>query len=62
MLATTTQMLVQGALQHHLGHLIVVEAVEVINEESTLRVEVKYTVTRSRASQTVSFLHPGGRG
>ena len=37
-LATTTQFLVQGALQHWLGDLIEVNEVQVNNEDSTLLV------------------------
>src|SRR6185295_16285369 len=41
-LSTATQMTVHGALQQWLGELILVEAVEVENEEATLRVMVRY--------------------
>lgn len=60
-LATTTQMLAQGALQLHLGDRIAVESVDVTNDEGTLRVEVKYTPIGGQASVTASFVHPGGR-
>jgi uncharacterized protein len=59
-LAATTQMLVHGALQQHLGHLIAVEAVEVTAEDATLRVEVRYVVLRDRTTHSASFTHPGG--
>jgi uncharacterized protein len=58
-LAATTQMLAQGALQQHLGHLIAVEAVEVANDDATLRVEVRYTVLRDRTTHSASFTAPG---
>ena len=41
-LAATTQMLVQGALQQHLGHLIAVQSVEVEAVDSTFGVSVRY--------------------
>src|SRR5262245_58731304 len=46
-LAATTQMLVQGALQQWLGDLIVVESVSVEAEDSTLRVTVQYVIRRT---------------
>src|SRR5919109_798092 len=41
-LAATTQMLVQSALQQHLSGLIAVQAVEVVNDDAALRVDVRY--------------------
>jgi Bacteriophage baseplate protein W len=58
-LAATTQMLVHGALQQHLGHLIAVQAVEVSAEEATLRVEVRYVVLRDRTTHSATFTNPG---
>jgi phage baseplate assembly protein W len=58
-LAATTQMLVQGALQQWLGDLIVVEAVSVENEDATLRVTVQYVIRRSASRVTATFV-PGG--
>jgi phage baseplate assembly protein W len=59
-LAATTQMLVQSALQLHLAHLIVVEAVEVRNEDATLRVEVRYALLSDRTTHSASVRMPGG--
>ena len=59
-LAATTQMLVQGALQEHLSHLIAVQAVEVRNDDAALRVDVRYTVLLDRTTHSVSFTVPGG--
>jgi uncharacterized protein len=47
-LAAATQLLVQGALQQWLGHLIQVQAVEVRSEDASLLVTVKYIVTRTQ--------------
>ncbi|MGB8340808.1 MAG: GPW/gp25 family protein [Chthoniobacterales bacterium] len=54
-LAATTQYLVQGSLQQYLGDLIQVDAVEVTNEDSTLRVSVRYLVRRTQTVQTAEF-------
>jgi phage baseplate assembly protein W len=54
-LAATTQMLVQGALQQHLSHLIAVQGVEVLNDDSALRVNVRYTVLLDRTMHSASF-------
>ena len=49
-LAAAVQFTVQGGLQRWLGDVIEVRAVEVTSVESTLRVEVKYLVRRTRNS------------
>jgi phage baseplate assembly protein W len=54
-LAATTQYLVQGSLQQYLGDLIQVDAVEVENEDSTLRVTVRYLIKRTQTLQTAEF-------
>jgi phage baseplate assembly protein W len=59
-LATTTQMLAQGALQQHLGHLIAVQAVEVEAVDSTFKVTVRYALLRDGSLRVDSFLLPGG--
>jgi phage baseplate assembly protein W len=55
-LASATQFLIQGALQQWLGDLIQVNAVQVASQDSTLEVTVQYTVRRTQASQTASFV------
>lgn len=59
-LAATTQMLVQGALQQWLGDLIVVEAVSVEAEDATLRVAVQYIIRRTAMRETQTFVQGGG--
>ena len=54
-MAATTQYLVQGSLQQFLGDLIQVDAVNVENEDSTLRVSVRYLVRRTQAVETAEF-------
>jgi uncharacterized protein len=58
-LAAATQMSVQGALQQWLGDVISVEAVEVQNNDSTLRVRVQYVNRRSQARAIAEFTQPG---
>jgi phage baseplate assembly protein W len=58
-LAATTQMLVEGALQQHLSHLIAVQAVEVRNDDAALRVDVTYSVLLDRSIHSASFTAPG---
>jgi phage baseplate assembly protein W len=58
--AATTQMLVQGALQQHLGHLIAVQLVEVTNDDSALRVDVRYTLLRDRTTHSATFTDSAG--
>jgi phage baseplate assembly protein W len=59
-LAAATQMLVQSSLQLHLSHLIAVQSVEVTNDDSALKVDVRYTVLLDRTTHEASFLGPGG--
>ncbi|MDM0112231.1 GPW/gp25 family protein [Variovorax sp. J22R133] len=54
-LAATLQVLVQGALQQWLGSLLRIDQVTASHEDSTLRVQVSYTVLRTQASRTASF-------
>jgi phage baseplate assembly protein W len=55
-LATATQLMVQSSLQRWLGELIQVEAVQVAQEDTTLRVSVQYIVRRSQQRQVETFL------
>lgn len=54
-LVTTTQYLVQGALNQWLGDLIEVNDVEVIREDSLLQVTVVYTVLKNQQQQIAKF-------
>ena len=58
-LGATTQVLVQGALQQFLGHLIAVQAVEVEPDDATLRVHIQYVLLRDGSTQLTSFVAPG---
>ncbi|MDJ0599290.1 MAG: GPW/gp25 family protein [Crocosphaera sp.] len=55
-LATTTQFLVQGALEQWLGDLIQVEAVDVQNVDSRLEVTIRYIVRRSQEEKVGAFV------
>lgn len=54
-LAAATQLMVQGALQQWLGDLIQVEAVEVTNEATELRVQVRYLIRRTQLRRLAEF-------
>ncbi len=58
-LATAAQVTVQGALQQWLGELILVEAVDVENDEGTLRVQVRYVVHRTQERRVEEFVRRG---
>lgn len=58
-LAATTQVLVQGALQQSLSHLVAVQGVEVVNDDSALRVHVRYVLLLDRTAHIASFTAPG---
>ena len=54
-LATTTQFMVQGALQQWLGDLIAVSDVQVLNQDSTILVTITYTVRSTQQSFISQF-------
>ncbi len=58
-LAATTQMLVQGALQQYLSDLIAVQSVQVVNDDSAMRIDVRYVVLLDRSTHVESFAVPG---
>ena len=54
-LAATLQVLVQGALQQWLGHLMRIDEVSTSSDDATLTVMVSYTVLRTQVSRSASF-------
>lgn len=58
-LITTTQYLVQGALQQWLGDLIEVNAVSVESNDSTLSVTVQYIIRRTQQKMVAQFQREG---
>ncbi len=54
-IASVLQQTIQAGLQHWLSDVIVVNAVEVDSEDSTLRVLVQYTVRQTGETRTDSF-------
>ncbi len=59
-LAATTQVLVQSALQRWLGEWILVESVQVAAVDSTLRVRVQYVIRRTGTRTVGTFVQGGG--
>jgi phage baseplate assembly protein W len=59
-LAATTQFIVQSSLQQWLGDLIQVGAIEVRNEDSTLRVTVPYVIRRTQTQHVAEFTRGAG--
>ncbi len=55
-LVTATQFLIQGALQLEMGNLIEIETIDVQNIESSLVVEVHYTVIRTQQRKVDLFV------
>lgn len=55
-LAAATQLSVHGALQQWLGDWIQVEDVKVTSEDSTLKVQVQYTIRRTGQQRVSQFL------
>ena len=59
-LTATLQALVQGSLQQWLGSLIRIEEVLADSVDSTLSVEVRYTVLATQTSRTATFTRKVG--
>lgn len=54
-LATTTQFLVQGAIQQWLGDFVRCEDVQVVAEDATLTVTVQYIILKDQTRVTEEF-------
>lgn len=61
-LATATQFMVEGSLNEWLGDLIQVDAVEVVADDSTLRVRVDYAIHKTGARRSAEFERGGAQG
>jgi phage baseplate assembly protein W len=55
-LASTLQFTVKAGLQQWLGDLIEVQELNVTSEDSTLRLELKYLVRRTKETRTETFI------
>ncbi len=55
LLAGVVETSVQAALQQHLGDLVAVEGVEVVSEDATLAVTVRYVLRRTQQQQVARF-------
>lgn len=58
LLAGVVETSVQAALQQHIGDLVVVEQVEVVNDDATLAVTVRYVLRRTQERQVAQFSRP----
>jgi phage baseplate assembly protein W len=58
-LAIAQQALIQGNLQRWLSDLISVQSVQVANQDSTLKITVRYTVIETQRPQTAQFVVGG---
>jgi phage baseplate assembly protein W len=54
-IATATQVLVQGSLHQWLGDIIRTESVEIKNEDAILVITVRYVIIRNNKPQISSF-------
>jgi phage baseplate assembly protein W len=54
-LATTTQFLIQSALQQWLGDLIQVDSIEVESEDSGLQIRVSYILLQNQEQHVAEF-------
>jgi uncharacterized protein len=54
-LAAALQLAIQAGLQRWLGDVIEVQALEVVSEEATLRVDLKYVVKRTQETRVDTF-------
>jgi uncharacterized protein len=54
-LAAATQVALQGALQQWLGDLIEAQGVEVMSDDATLTIDVRYLVRGEQRAQSASF-------
>src|ERR1039457_5668018 len=58
-IAAALQFTIQAGLQRWLGDLLIVQKVEVVSEDSTLRISVQYVVKTTGAVQSQLFTHGG---
>jgi len=55
-LASTLQFTVQAGLQQWLGDVIEVQALEVVSEDASIRVDISYMVRRTQETRATSFV------
>ena len=58
-LAAAQQQLIQGNLQLWLSDLIAVQSVQVVNQDATLLITVRYTVIQTQRAQAAQFVVSG---
>ena len=54
-LVSSSQSLVQGSLQQWLGDLIIVEAVQILNRESAIVVQVQFVIRKNQQRKIEQF-------
>jgi len=58
-IASVTQLTIQGALMQWLSDVLVVQAVDIVNEDSTLRITVQYVVSETQERRVLKLLSNG---
>ena len=56
--ATTTQFLIQGALQQWMSELIEVQEIQVENQDASLQITLKYRIRHTQNEKTATFTNP----
>ncbi len=59
-LASTLQFTVQAGLQQWLGDIVEIQSLDVISEESSLRLELQYLVRRTQEIRAETFIQSTG--
>ncbi|MDQ6660004.1 MAG: GPW/gp25 family protein [Chloroflexota bacterium] len=57
--AAAAQFLIQGALQQQMGDVIDVEAVDVSSSDSSLIIQIQYTIRLTQESKVTQFIQQG---
>jgi uncharacterized protein len=53
--AATVQFTIEAAVQQWLGDLIELESLEVVSSDSTLAIDLSYSIRRTNEQQSLSF-------
>lgn len=59
-LAAAQQQIIQASLQQWLSDLIRVAGVDVVNNDATLEITVRYTILQTQQQRTEQFVYGGG--
>jgi phage baseplate assembly protein W len=58
-LAAAQQQVIQASLQQWLSDLIKVQGVDVVNDDATLEITIRYTIIQTQQQQTETFVYGG---